>query len=259
MLSKSHLKKITALKTKKIRNQNQLFLIEGLRICYEAIQSDFMVETLLIQTNIYSDERTKLIEYAREKEVEIIKISETDTKMLAETVHSQGVFCVVRQKQYSLDLIKEKDNKFIVIIDSGQDPGNLGTIIRTCDWFGVDAVILSKGTVELYNPKVVRSTMGSIFHLPVIENVDLSDFLPGIKQTGFSIFAAAVEGHFPYSKINYKTPFALILGNENKGIEKQNLPIVDKTIHIPLFGKAESLNIASAGAVLISYIRLKIK
>jgi len=259
MLSKSHFKKITALKTKKFRDQKQQFLVEGLRNCYEAIQSDFVVETLLIQHHVNSDKIAELIECARENKVEIIEISEADIRALAGTVHSQGVFCVVQQKQYSLESINKKDSKFIVIIDSGQDPGNLGTIIRTCDWFGVDTVILSKGTVELYNPKVVRSTMGSIFHLPVIENVDLSHFLLSIKQMDFGIFAADVEGQSPYFQTDYKEPVALILGNENKGIEKKHLPLVNKTINIPSFGKAESLNIASAGAVLISYIRLKIE
>ncbi|MBC8182629.1 RNA methyltransferase [candidate division KSB1 bacterium] len=232
-------------------------MIEGLRNCYEALQSDFVVETLLVQANKSSKEITELVEFASAQNTEIINISDAEKKVLAETVHSQGIFCVVQQKPFSIDSINKKESEFIVIIDSGQDPGNLGTIIRTCDWFGVDVVILGKGNVELYNPKVVRSTMGSIFHLPVVENVDLEHFLPDIKQMEFRIFAADVAGQTPYFEVNYSKPLALILGNENKGIDKKFIPFVDEMIYIPSFGKAESLNLASAGAVLISEVALR--
>ena len=259
MLSKSHLKKISSLKNKKFRNQSQLFLIEGSRNCLEAIQSDFIVETLLFNPKNYTPNIGELIDLASNNKVSLIEISDSDVKQLAETVNSQGIFCVVQQKQFSVDSILEKKNGFVVLIDSGQDPGNLGTIIRTCDWFGIDAIFLSKENVELYNSKVIRSTMGSVFHLPVIEDVDFNLLLPRMKQQSYHIFAADVKGKYFYHQQNYEEPVALILGNENRGIEKENLNFVKKTIKIPLFGKAESLNIASAGAVLISHISLKLK
>ena len=258
MLSKSHLKKITALKNKKFRDQKKQFLIEGLRNCLEAIQSDFIVETLLFNPENDSQNLNELIKLALKKNIELVKITESDIKGLADTVHSQEIFCVVQKKQFSTDSILKKKNEFIIVIDSGQDPGNLGTIIRTCDWFGVNAIFLSSGNVELLNPKVVRSTMGSIFHLPVVEEVDLNLFLPRIKKRGYHIFAADVKGQHFYHQVNYEKPVALILGNESRGINKNIFQFVEKIIKIPSFGKAESLNIASAGAVLVSHISLKI-
>ena len=258
MLSKSHLKKITVLKNKKFRDQKKQFLIEGLRSCLEALQSDFIVETLLFNPKNNFQNFNDLINLALKKNIELVEITEKDAKELADTVHSQEVFCVVQQKQFSTDSILKNRNEFIVIIDSGQDPGNMGTLIRTCDWFGVNAIFLSSGNVELFNPKVVRSTMGSIFHVPVVEGVDLNLFLPRIKKGGYHIFAADVKGQSFYHQVNYEKPVALILGNESRGISKNIFQFVEKTIKIPAFGKAESLNIGSAGAVLLSHICLKI-
>lgn len=255
MLSKTHLKKIAALKKKKIRNQENLFLVEGYRLCYEAIQSAFIVETLLIHpTRISPQNLNKIRHLADTRKIEVLEINESEVKQLAETVHSQGIFCIVQQKHFSVDFVIKKKNKAIVIIDSGQDPGNLGTIIRTCDWFGIDAVFLSGGTVELYNEKVVRASMGSIFHLPIIENINLATLLHRLRQLGYPIFAADVHGEYLYHQINYQPPLALILGNENKGIDERLDQYLDKTIKIPAYGKAESLNIALAGAIIISRI-----
>jgi len=171
---------------------------------------------------------------------------------LADTVNSQGIFCIVRQKNFDLEAILNKPNKLIVIIDEGQDPGNVGAIIRTTDWFGITAVFLSIGTVELFNPKVIRSTMGSIFHLPIVENVDLKNLLPRLKQRHFHIVGSDVNGEYPYHQIDYPSPMALVIGNENRGIAKNIYHLIDKTIKIPSYGKVESLNMAVAAAIIIS-------
>ena len=253
MISKNRIKDIRALKQKKLRDQKKMFLIEGARLCLEALQSDFIVETILIcNETISSSHSEKIYNLAHQKNVEIIEIETTDVATLAETVHSQGIFGIVEQRPYSLDEVLNKNNRFILIIDSGQDPGNVGTIIRTCDWFKIDAVLMSNGSVELFNPKVVRSTMGSIFHLPICENVELHEVLPDLKQLDYQIYAADVRGAFFFHEIEYKFPAALIIGNENRGLDSKLLEYSDKTVAIPSFGKAESLNMATATAIIMS-------
>lgn len=253
MIAKSRLKNMLALRYKKFRDEQNLFLIEGYRLCQEALQSDFKVETLLIHSDSLSpqnlNEITKLAQY---QQVEILEIQQSEVKRLAETVNSQGVFCIVQQKKIELDTVLNKDNQLIVIISEGQDPGNVGTIIRTCDWFGITAIFLSKGTVELYNPKVIRSTMGSIFHLQIVEQVELDNLLPRLSQMGYHIFGTDVNGQYNYNQTNYPRPLALVIGNENKGINNNLFKYFDKTIKIPSYGKAESLNMAIATSIIIS-------
>lgn len=254
MISKSRLKDILSLKSKKFRTQKNLFLIEGYRLCQEALHSDFKIETLLYNPDMLTSQKVNAISRAAQKQnVEIIEIEKTDVNRLAETVHSQGIFSIVHQKKYNLDSILNKGNELIVIINAGQDPGNVGTIIRTCDWFGAHAIFLTTGTVELFNPKVVRATMGSVFHLPIFEAIELHDLLPILKNWDYHIFGADVNGEFFYHQIEYPTPLALVIGNENRGIDK-NVQHFDRTIKIPSHGKAESLNMAVAAAIIISRV-----
>jgi TrmH family RNA methyltransferase len=135
------------------------------------------------------------------------------------------------------------------------DPGNLGTILRTCDWFGVDAVLLGKGCVSLYNEKVVRSTSGSIFHLPIYEDVDLLKTLPELKNNGFTLVSTVMDGE---SLIQTLLPekTVLVLGNEAHGVNEAVKKISDRQVSIPRFGNAESLNVGVACAVFLSQWRL---
>ncbi len=259
MLSKSRLKDICALKRKKYRADHKKLLVEGYRLCEEAICSDFVVESLLIQqSEITFPKAAGLIRDAKKKNIEIIEITKNNVKKMAETVSSQGVFCVVQQKISNIEQVMSQRDCFIVISDAIQDPGNLGTLIRTCDWFCIDALLLCAATVELYNPKVVRATMGSIFHLPIIEEIDLQQIIPQLKSRAFQIYAADVSGKKLCQKIKYKAPLALILGNENQGIEKSVLPLIDNTVRIQSYGKAESLNVAVAGAIFLHTIKTKL-
>lgn len=255
MVSKSRFKNILALKHKKFRDAQKLFLIEGYHLCQEALHSSFIVETLLINPDCLTPQKLdELVLLAQHKNTEIIEIQPSEVSRLALTVHSQGIFCIVQQLKFELETLLNKLPSFILIIDKGQDPGNVGTVIRTCDWFGVDAVLLSKSTVELYNPKLVRSTMGSIFHVPIIPELDLTRLLPQLRRQGFSIFGADLAGEYLYHQIDYPRPLALIIGNENRGIGEEYKPLLDKTIAIPSQGKAESLNMALAAAIIISRI-----
>lgn len=252
MISITQLKNILALKQKKIRTKEKLFLIEGYRLCQEALTSNFTISKLLIcPQSLPIEQQNQIHTLASQKNIKPIEINSSHVKQLAETIHSQGVFCVVHYQTPSLEDILNNSKK-IVILNAGQDPGNVGTIIRTCDWFGIDAVLLGTGTVEKYNSKVLRSTIGSIFHLPILEEIDLETTLPKFKDKNFTIFAADVYGQDYYHETDYNLPFALVIGNENKGIDQPLYKYIDKTIKIPSYGKAESLNMALATGIIIS-------
>lgn len=255
MLSKARFNSILSLKRKKYRETQRKFLVEGYHLCTEAIQSGFEVETLLIAPELLAQEKyTELLSLANLKAIRVEKIEALDVRRLADTVNSQGVFAIVKQKKFQLDDIIRSGFELGIVIDAGQDPGNLGTIIRTCDWFGVSAIFLGKGTVELFNPKVVRSTMGSIFRLPIVEQLDLTDWLPAMRNRGYSIFGADVNGTSAYHQITYPRPLLLVIGNEHHGIRPELYPYFDKLVKIPSYGKAESLNMAVAAALIISRI-----
>ncbi len=258
MLSKSKIKKIIALKQKKIRNQQGQFLIEGIRLCEESLISDFrVIEFFYQKETIQPEHLKKLLELAEKQKAAIHEIDAADTKQLADTVHSQGIFCIVQMSEDSAEEFLQKNPGYLLLIDAGQDPGNVGTLIRTADWFGFDGVILGAGSVDKYNSKVIRSTMGSFFHLPIISNVDLTDLLQTLKQKNFQIISADVRGDTFFHQHNYASPLALVLGNENRGISEEVSHLVDFRIRIPSFGKAESLNLAQAGAVIMSQIKIK--
>ncbi|HDP99515.1 MAG TPA: RNA methyltransferase [bacterium] len=257
MLSKTKLKKIAALKNKKNRDHTNLFLVEGLRLCQEALASNFNVQTLLLDpAAISSAALNNITSVAQRDNVEVLELDAIDVKQLAVTVNSQSIFCVVEKPNYPAERLNKENDSFIVIVDRGQDPGNIGTLIRSCDWFGVDAVVLSRGTVELYNPKVIRSSMGSVFHLPIFENIELQPFILTLKQQNFEISAADAAGDKNFHQTTIQFPHALIIGNENQGVAKNISNLIDYQIKIPGFGKAESLNMACAGAILISHFKI---
>ena len=131
------------------------------------------------------------------------------------------------------------------------DPGNVGTLIRTADAFGADAVILSDDTVELYNPKVVRSTMGSIFHLPIFDETDLEKTLPELKKRNFKILGTDVREGKSLDRVDFSGKICVLIGNEAEGLNKKLLPLLDDIVQIPIRGKAESLNAAVAGGIIL--------
>jgi len=257
MISKNRLKAIAALKQKKFRHQEQVFLVEGLRMCQEALCSDFSIAELIVRSDMsLLAEVQALIARAKDHASIVTEISSKDAESLAETIHNQGIFCIVHLKEVSFEMAPWSRAKLAVLLDAGQDPGNVGTIIRTCDWFGADIVVLGQGAVELYNPKVVRATMGSIFHVPILQNVNLPEALPRLKEMGFTFYGADVHGTFQMNQVQYQYPAGLVIGNENAGIDPAILSQLDYTVAIPRKGRAESLNMAAAAAILISHMAI---
>ena len=258
MLSKEKLKELIKLKTKKGRSQQGKFLLEGLRLCGEALNSSWAIESILFtpsfEDKIKGNDFSKRLQKSNAK---MIEVRTRDLEKLSDTITAQGIMCVVKIRRNQIEDLWRKNNNFILALDGIRDPGNAGTLIRTADALGVDGVILSGDTVELYNPKVVRSTMGSIFHLPVWDEVDLEKTLPELKNRNFKIIGADVRQGKSLDKVNYSGKFCLLIGSEAEGLNDKWLKLSDEVVYIPIIGKAESLNAAVAGGILLYEITRK--
>jgi TrmH family RNA methyltransferase len=167
---------------------------------------------------------------------------------MSSTQTPQGIIAIVRKPEWSLDDI---GGKTIMILEDIQDPGNLGTIIRTGEGAGIGGIIVTRGTADITNPKTVRSTMGSIFRVPFVVTDDLHETIRLFRQRGFSIYAAALEGSIPYDEPDYTRPSAFLVGNEGNGLTAAARAEADKAVRIPMGGKVESLNAAIASAILM--------
>ncbi|MEE1315080.1 MAG: RNA methyltransferase [Faecalimonas sp.] len=232
-------------KKSKARNEEKVFLVEGLRMFSEVPKE--RVEKVYISESLYN--RKKLVQDLRDFDVEIL--SDSVFSRVSDTKTPQGILCIVRQKKYDLEKIFEIKNPHFIILDNLQDPGNLGTIVRTAEGAGVDAVFLSKESVDIYNPKTIRSTMGSIYRMPVIYVEDLLKLLKTLKNQGILSYAAHLEGERSYDLENYQTGTAILIGNEGNGLREEVANAADIRVKIPMQGQVESLNAAVAATVFM--------
>jgi len=254
MISKTELKYFSSLLKKKFRDEGKKFIIEGKKIVEEALNSKYFCEIILVSNDFY-EQNSDFIKILIKKKYGIEIIRNQDFKKISETVTPQEIVAVLRQ--HKDEKLNEKNlNPFIIYLENISDPGNLGTIIRTCDWFGIDTLLLSENTAELYNPKVIRSSMGSIFHLNIFRDIKLSE-IEKLKSKGYKFICSDLDGMDIYS---FHLPKKLILFfcNESYGPSPELLSMSDEKITIPRKGKAESLNVASASAIILSELTRKI-
>jgi TrmH family RNA methyltransferase len=175
-------------------------------------------------------------------------------KQISGEEHSQGIIALVHQREGTFNANLIQSANLIIACDRVSDPGNLGTIIRNCDWFGVDMILLNQGCVSIYNEKVVRSTAGSIFHLNIFEDTNFCEMFLNLKSNSFKILAAALEGESINSeKVTNKS--VILLGSEAHGIDPQLLKQANKVLSIPRYGKAESLNVGVACGIFLAHWR----
>ena len=239
MVSKNQIKLITSLQQKKYRTINKLFFAEGVKVIQELLHSNFELEQLYSTQNDF--ESVSISKKYLIQELDLKKIS-----ALATPNTCLAVFKIPMAK-------KINESGLIVALDSIRDPGNLGTILRLCDWFGVTEIICSKETVDLYNPKVVQATMGSIARVNV-SYVDLYSFL---ASTDLPVFGTFMEGVNIY-KTTLPQEGVVVMGNEANGISKELETLIKNKLSIPRFGeiqKTESLNVAAATAIVLSEFR----
>lgn len=225
----------------KTRKETGTFVVEGLRIVQEIpkvqLQKVYVTEEFF-QKN---QEMLQGIDYEL--------VSENVLKEVSDTKTPQGILAVVKKKEYSLEQVSKEENLCFLVLENLQDPGNVGTLIRTAEGAGISAVLLSQDTVDLYNPKVIRSTMGSIFRVPtfILPMEEIFTFLEKQKVVSF---AAHLLGNNFYQE-DYKQPCAFFIGNEGNGLTDDTTNRVQKKIKIPMQGQVESLNAAIAGTVLM--------
>lgn len=251
MISKNDLQYYSSLLTKKHRKAENKFIVEGKKSVLEGLSSSYECEIIFI-TNKFSEENKDSLTQLSKKKYRIETIKQKDFQQIGDTETPQGIAAVFVKPK----LVPSKsifiDDKIIVMLDNISDPGNLGTIIRNCDWFGIKNILLSENIVDYTNPKVIRASMGSVFHLNLYEDINASQ-LNKLWENDFEILCADTEGENVFTYRSDKKKI-LILSSESHGPSKEIEKISDKKICIPRIGNAESLNVASASAVLLAQL-----
>ena len=243
-MSNAKLKLVQKLKLKKYRDEFKLFVAEGLRLCEFATEIEFGFYT----ADFLKDERAaKLIEKVKAV-AQVYEISAATFEKISDTKTPQGIMLIVRQKFWTLEEILAQ--KLIVVLDAVHDAGNLGTILRTAEAFGCGVIIL-EDSADIFNPKVVRASMGAIFFLPAVK-MTRTEFLNAMKKFDIEILSAALDSTAEiYYKHNFKKKSAVVFGSEAEGVSAEILSS-SKKIYIPMTGRAESLNVATAAGIIIA-------
>ena len=248
MISENELKRLARLKQRKQRQQTRRFLVEGVRLAEEALEAGVVETLLLVSEPEMSDRVAALLRAAEKVDVPVKEIDSKSLKRLTDTVAQQGVVAVARMPE-NLELTPSDGNW--LFLDQIRDPGNLGTMLRTADWFGVENVALSPATAAPYNPKVVRAGMGAHFHLRLETEMSLESF----SSSDYTVLAADLDGE-PMDKLPSLSggQWCLVVGSEAFGISEDNRPHIDHFISIPGSGRAESLNVAVAAGILLNQL-----
>ena len=251
-------KEIANLKQKKYRSESGLFFAEGLRAVQEAMEYAEVAELFFT-----AGEENKLDEVLKTAKEKGVRLYQADAKVMAkisDTKTPQGVLAVIRVPKQSLQKLRpgtaSDNNAPVVILDRIQDPGNLGTIIRTADAVGALGIILLEGCVDAYSPKVVRASMGSLFHLPVVQDIFPEEALTWCYRRGYEPAATVMKGAANLYKADISKKMAFIFGNEANGVSEELQAAAETRLFIPMSGQAESMNVAmAAGIVLFEGLR----
>ena len=244
--SNPQVKRLAQLQKKsKARNEEKVFIVEGIRMFVEVPRE--RVEKVYVSESFYNKKKQEL--NLQDYSYEIL--SDNVFQHVSDTMTPQGIMCVVKQKQYNIEELLQIENPHFMVLDNLQDPGNLGTIVRTAEGAGVHAVFLSKESVDIFNPKTIRSTMGSIYRMPVIYVEDLLTLLDTFKEKGIKSYAAHLAGKNSYDQECYKDGTAILIGNEGNGLRDEVSQKADILVQIPMQGQVESLNAAVASVILM--------
>lgn len=246
------IKEVKSLKIRKNREEKELYFIEGIRFVQEALDNSVDIEKILISDRLYENKGGEEIrERIRSGNFDIYHMTDKLFQEVSDTESPQGILAVVRSRRLQLEEVIKKGS-FFLVLDSLQDPGNMGTVIRTADASAVDGIIISRGCVDLYNPKVLRATMGSVFHVPVCYCDNLIEAIDILKNKGIRVLAAHLKGESYYFNTDMRENICVIIGNEANGISEEVAQKADMLVKIPMPGKSESLN-ASVAASLLMY------
>ncbi|WP_461810643.1 TrmH family RNA methyltransferase [Faecalimonas sp.] len=244
--SNAQVKELLQLQKKsKVRNERDVFIVEGIKMFLEAPRN--RIEKVFISETLFDKKKQEL-------EVEGLKVEILSDKVfsyVSDTKTPQGILCIVRQKKTKLEEIFRQKPADLIILENLQDPGNLGTIVRTAEGAGVSGIILSKDCVDMYNPKTIRSTMGSIYRMPFLYVGNLEKTIEEVKKQNIKVYAAHLQGKNNYDEENYKRGCAFLIGNEGNGLSQEIAEMADIWVKIGMHGQVESLNAAIASSILM--------
>lgn len=236
-------------KSGKERKQQGLFTIEGIRM-FKEIPPEYLDKVYV--TELFYEKNRELFEGREPDDF----VADSVFEKISETQTPQGVLATVKMREYSFeDILGQSNHPVLLVLENLQDPGNLGTILRTAEGAGVSGIVMSRDTVDIYNPKVVRSTMGALFRMPFYYADDIFEAVEEIQKRGIKVYAAHLQGEGFYEK-DYRTGCAFLVGNEGNGLTDRITEMADEKIRIPMMGKVESLNAAIA-ATLMAYEALR--
>lgn len=257
-LTNPKIKRLIQLKDKaRLRNREGVFIAEGSRMFLELPKEEtaelYVTEAFLH----YIKEEKKAAEKMEFFQDRYETVSEAVFARISDTVTPQGVLAVVRQRKYGAEELLSgqtacvKGFPLLLLIEDLQDPGNLGTMFRTAEAAGVTGIIMSRETVDIYNPKAVRSTMGSVFRVPFVYADSMREVIGEMRRREFSVYAAALHHSMRYTEVDYKRPCAVLIGNEGKGLRRETVEAATQAVSIPMQGNVESLNASVSAAVLL--------
>ncbi|MGL5260252.1 MAG: TrmH family RNA methyltransferase [Lachnospiraceae bacterium] len=245
-VSNSKIKQVVALQqSAKTRKEKELFIIEGSKLFLEA-RKEWILEVFILES--FFKECT-FLETLKNVPYEIV--SKEVFKKISDTKTPQGILSVLKQPKYELTEFFKKDNPYLMVLEDLQDPGNLGTIFRTAEGAGIDGIIMSKETVDIFNPKTIRATMGSIFRVPFLYVDSLKECMNLMHTKGISTYAAHLNGAQFYDSFDYKKGTAFLIGNEGNGLKDITTKEATNLLKIPMNGELESLNAGVAAAILM--------
>ena len=250
--SNDNVKFIRSLNEKKYRTKYNAFYLEGVKVTNEILDKNEAIDilfiayskSLLISTN---GGQALLNRISSLKNVKVLEFEENIFKYMTDTVNTQGILVVMKIPKYSLE---NKENKNIILLDKVQDLGNIGTIIRSCNAFGVDTILCTSGTADVYSPKAVRATMGGILNVKIIYLDDIEK-LNLFKKMGYKIVTTSLKTQNSIDSIDYNNKYIFVMGNEANGVSKEILDISDFVVKIPMSEKIESLNVGVATSIIL--------
>ena len=234
------------------RREENKFVVEGVCLFEELLKCPKKIKSVFYSFKLSKNKKAvELLNKAKTKKIQCWLISDDLMDDLSDTCTPQGVIAIADMFEYKIDDLLCIDKCILLLVDRIQDPGNLGTIIRAADAFKSTGIILSKGTVDLYNPKTIRASMGSIFHIPIITSANIISVINTIKKYNITILASSPKSDLAIDKVSLTSSIGLIIGNEAEGISKEVVILSDKKIKIPIPGSAESLNAAASSAIML--------
>ncbi len=254
-ISQNQLKYYRLLLLKKYRSRDRKFLVEGIRSIEEALAAGAVIEAVLLAPQATHTERgSQLVRALEQAGTPLLATDRRAFRTIADTSQSQGLVAVAHWPQPPLLPEQLPVRGTLLALNAVADPGNAGTIVRTCAWFGAEGLLCDLNTVDITNAMSVRSTAGAIFHLPVYDEVDLRKTLPVLKERGFALYYADMRGPVAVHELVCAGPCVVVLGGEASGVEAEIATMCDTGLRIERYGKGDSLNVAVAAGIILAHI-----